>query len=335
MRFSKGTIENFIFGNFPEAKYVSGSKDEIHFNTPFDIDKKRRLYVSSNTGKWFDQKAQRGGNRFEYFVSEYLDVPVGEAISILNKEYKDEDYVPIVEEKVVVNETPLEVPEGVKFFNTEDEIGIVGNQALGYLNNRKINSSGLGYISSEKPEFDKRVFIPFYENNKLVYYIARSFIPSEELRYKNPKNLSAGDYVFNYDKIREEVFIFEGVFDALSLNFPQVGTAMLSSSLKDEQAKKLISKGVNRVILVPDNDDNPSTKITILENLIKTKNKLTENKKYKQSLSIFVYNIPEKYKDFNDYKVSTGNGNIPISECRLFDEMEIIEEILKLKIRGG
>jgi hypothetical protein len=335
MRFSKEVIENFVFGNFPEAKYVSGDSGEIHFNTPFDTDKKRRLYVSSDTGKWFDQKAQRGGNKFEFFVSEYLDVSVKEAVSILLGEYGDgESYVPVKKEEVKkVKKKKIEIPKGVKMFNSGEDLGYVGNMALEYLNSRKISPEGLGYISSDDAILDKRIFIPFYEEEELVYYIARSFLPDEKLRYKNPSGFSAGDFVFNLDKIIDEVFIFEGVFDALSLGFPQVGTAMLSSVIKDEQARKILSKNPRRIILVPDKDEKIKVRITILDSLIKTAEKLLENKKYKQDFTILVYDLPEGYKDFNEYKMSTGIGNIPLDECKVFNKTTKMMELADLRMR--
>lgn len=335
MRFHRLTVENFIFGNFPEAEYVSGSNEELHFNTPFDTDNKKRLYVSVETGKWFDQKAQRGGNNFEYFVSEYLDVPVGQAISILLKEYSEENYIQpeqnIEEEKkknIIVSS--LEMPDGVKFFDSDD-LGFIGLQAKEYLEGRKISLNGLGYFSDIKSEYYKRIFVPFYENGELVYFIARSIVPDDPMRYKNPVGVNAGNYVFNLDNIKEDVFIFEGVFDAMSLDFPQVGTAMLSSFIKDEQARKIVQKNPRNIILVPDKDEKSKTRATILGNLIKTKNKLLENKRYKQNINFFIYNIPDGYKDFNAYKQATGSGIIHLHECKIFNEMEILMEIASLK----
>lgn len=333
-RFSRQTIENFIFGNFPEAEYVSGNPEEVHFNTPFDNDNRKRLYVSVESGKWFDQKAQKGGNRFEYFVSEYLDITVGEAIRLLLEEYSDGaemvQEVRKVEEKKDVES--IDIPEGVKFFS-EEELGFIGRQAKAYLEDRKISTDGLGYFSNDGNEYQKRIFIPFYEGKELVYFIARSFVSDEIMKYKNPPALRAGDYVYNLDKLTSDVFIFEGVFDALSLDFPQVGTAMLSSVIKDEQARKIVEKEPRNIILIPDKDDKIKTKITILENLIKTKDKLLKFKKYKKDFNLFIFDIPGEYKDFNEYKKATGSGTIPLHECKIFNEMEILMELALLRTK--
>jgi hypothetical protein len=57
---------------------------------------------------------------------------------------------------------------------------------------------------------------------------------------------------------------------------------MLSSVIKEEQAKKN-GKNPKKIILVPDKDKKIKTRITILENLLKTYDKLIKYKKYKQN----------------------------------------------------
>ncbi len=338
-RINRQTIENFIFGNFPEAEYVSGNDKELHFNSPFVNDGKKRLYVSVDTGRWFDQKEQRGGNKFENFVAEYLGVSSKEAIETLRKDYSSGDVFDYIEQPT--EETPkkeaihLDIPEDVIFFGEVEELDCFGKQALEYIENRKINPNGLGYFSTIKGGFWKRVFVPFYENGKLVYFIARSFDENEPMRYKNPPDMNASSSVFNYDKIYDDVFIFEGVFDALSLDFPQVGTAMLSSVIKEEQAKKIMEKNPKKIILVPDKDKKIKTRITILENLLKTYDKLIKYKKYKQNVSFFMYTVPDGYKDFNEYKKATGKGNISFEECKEFKKDDIIMEINILNIQKG
>ena len=337
-KISKHIIENFVFGNFPEAKYVSGSTDEIHFNTPFDNDNKKRLYVSTSTGKWFDQKAQRGSNGFEFFVSEYFDISRREAVDLLYREYSDDNDVfdEVNESSIIEKEkTVLETPSDVVMFDETDKLGIIGRQAKYYLDSRKISTSGLGYFSDLDSPYANRIFVPFYEDGDLVYFIARSFLEDEKMRYKNPSDLKAGDFVYNIDKIKSDVFIFEGAFDAMSLDFPQVGTCMLSSVLKEEQAKKILSKNPSRIVFVPDKDDKVMTKITILKNLIKSYNRIIDNKKYGQDISFMIYDIPEGYKDFNEYKKDSGNGLIYIEHCKPFNELEIQTEINMLSILRG
>lgn len=332
----RDVIESFCFGNFPEAKYTSSNEEEIHFNTPFAVgDNKKRLYVSADTGRWFDQKNQRGGNKFVYFVSEYKDITVGEAYRLLKDEYSDgrefEDYRE--EEKkssTLVEVEEIEVPPQVVFFDEAENLGMFGVQAKNYLEGRKLNTSGLGYFSTTDYPYAKRVFVPFYENGKLVYYIARSFDPNEKMRFMNPKNENAGDWVYNLDNLQSDVFLFEGTFDAMSLDYPQVGTSMLSSVLKDGQAKKIINTNPQRIILVPDNDKEVSTKIKVLTSLIKTYEKLMNAKKYKQNFEVLIYRIPEPYKDFNEYKIKTGNGIIFLEDCKPFKKEDIMGEIVML-----
>ena len=335
----RDTIENFCFGNFPEAEYTSSNETEIHFNTPFSVgDNKKRLYVSADTGKWFDQKNQKGGIKFVYFVSEYKEITVREAYDLLENEYSDgnsfEEYN--VEERKVSDSSnieSIEVPPQVVFFDNTENLGIFGVQAKNYLESRKISPSGLGYFSTTEYPYSKRLFVPFYEEKKLVYYIARSFDPNEKMRFMNPKNIKAGDWVYNIDNLQSDVFLFEGVFDAMSLDYPQVGTSMLSSVLKDGQAKKIVEKKPKRVILVPDNDEKIETKLTILTNLTKTYDKLMNAKKYKQKFEVMIYRLPEGYKDFNQYKQETGNGIIFLEDCKPYNKMEMLSEINMLSLK--
>jgi len=325
-------IENFILDNFPEATTVSGKEGEYQFNSPFYNDGKKRLYVNVLSGKWFDQKEQRGGNKFEWFVKEYLDVPYSEAIKILTEGY---DY--LAEKKVedVIEdenkETDLDQIKYVKWFDiNKKEFSSTEARALNYLLSRRIDPRGLGYIDNKESSFYDRIIIPFYENNELVYFIARAIDPNEYIRYKNLKNISVNNIVFNYDKIDEEVFIFEGVFDAMSLK-EQVGTAILSNLMKEGQAKNLLSIwNLKRIIFVPDVDEKVKTRITILKNLLKNYNLLISNKDYRRNIDFYIYNIPDGYKDFNECSVGLEKDSISLDECEKFNPIKINFEIMKL-----
>lgn len=332
-------IENFCFGNFPEAEYTSSNEAEIHFNTPFAVgDNKKRLYVSVDTGKWFDQKNQRGGNKFVFFVAEYKEITIGEAYRLLKEEYsdgRDFDNYKEGEKKapISIEVEAIEVPPQVVFFDNVENLGIFGAQAKEYLECRKIDPSGLGYFSTTEYPYSKRIFVPFYENGKLVYYIARSFDPNEKMRFMNPKNAKSGDFVYNLDKLQKDVFLFEGTFDAMSLDFPQIGTSMLSSVLKEGQARKIVNTKPKRIILIPDNDEKIETKIIVLTNLTKTYDKLMNAKKYLQKFEVLIYRIPEPYKDFNEYKQKTGVGLIFPEECKPYNKMEMQAEINMLSLK--
>jgi len=330
MKFNKSELEKYIIEEFPEAEFSASDENEIHFNTPFDNDNKKRLYVNLNNSAWYDQKRQVGGKNFITFLAEYLETSKEKAFL----EYRKKTFLRLGEEvpkrEMITEEDlerkDLELPDGKVFaFGEEEELE---KEALKYLQDRKIKTDSLGYVLSGK--FANRIIIPFYENEKLVYYIARSF-DDNPFRYRNPSNAKAGDFLYNYDKIKDELFIFEGVFDALSLE-EQVGTAMLSSVIKEKQVKKIYEKSPSKIIFVTDNDKKITTRITILENLIKTFTMFQRYKPNSVNCNFYIYKIPEKYKDFNEMKVDTNKSKINTDEYEPFNSGKIIVEIQKMKL---
>ena len=150
----------------------------------------------------------------------------------------------------------------------------------------------------------------------MVYFIARAFDDSK-LRYKNPKDVSSSEVVYNIDNIEDEAFIFEGVFDAMSLK-NQVGTCMLSNSLKKTQCIKILDKMPNRLTFVLDNDKTQKVRNIITNSLAKNIKMLMLYKPPSLDLKIYTYRPPEEYKDFNEYSVATGIDSIDYKDCELW-----------------
>lgn len=333
---NKETIKNFLDEYFPGYD-INGH--EYNFSSPFFADRGKRLYVNCDTGKWYDFHEGIGGN-FPSFVSQYLEISYNDACKLLESDFttivtKDIDIRDLI--ATINSEQPDEVKEKETepldvhpiMFDDVEELDDDGEEAIRYLQQRKISPNGLGYFPRNDMNYGGRIFVPFYENEKLVYFLARSYIGSE-LRYKNPAGLST-DVIFNYDNIDDTVFIFEGVFDALSLdNYP--GTAILSNRMKEGQAKKLMGiKSLKNIVFVPDKDYKIDTRKLILENLIKNQMMLNGYKRMSRKVNFFVYDIPEGYKDFNEFKQKTGNGSINLEDCEIFDKNKILFEVMGLK----
>lgn len=305
-------IDSFVEANFPEAKKTSSG--EWHFNTPFERDGKLRLYVNPEKGRFYDQKRQVGGS-FSGFVAEYLDIQLVEVASLLIREYSsraDKENLDIKE--IVEVKKELDLPEGLVFFENK-LTGPIRNRAAKYLRDRKIDLTGLGYVYKNGSDYNKRIFVPFYEEGRMVYFIARAFYDTK-LRYKNPDGINASDVVYNIDKIEDEVFIFEGVFDALSLK-NRVSTCMLSNKLKQEQAIKILDRMPSRIVFVLDNDPEPKTRAIIERSLKKNIEMLNLYKSPSLNLEIYTYRPPEEYKDFNEYSIATGVDTIEFEDCEL------------------
>lgn len=317
-------IESFVYSNFDDVKRTATG--ELHFNSPFVDDRKKRLYVSPKKNGYFDQKQQTGGS-FYQFVAEYLDISQKEVLPYLISNFsqrtdKDQNIIKIVMEETKSKD--LIIPNGLFMFDELQKETRSSKLAKNYLTSRGINSKGLGYFYDPNGDFKEtyhnRIFIPFYEEGSLVYFIARSFDGSK-LRYKNPTGVDKESILFNYDGLidQEEIFIFEGVIDALSLNEDLPATAMLTNVLTKKQVVKILDLAPKRVVLIPDNDQNPIAKKITEKNLINNINNLMLYKPPSLNLEIYIYRLDKKYKDFNNYYCETGNDIIKIEDCELYN----------------
>jgi hypothetical protein len=297
------------------------SSGEYIIRSPFVDDRKGKLYVNKETGQWIDFKAS--GSRttdltsgsFLMFVKEYLGLATAnEAIKYLVDNYnfkteKEEERTENTDSKKVLKE--LIIKDGLKLFGDGKNLGMFGKIAYNYVLERKLDDSyypRLGYVFNSKSKFDKRVIIPFFENGKMVYFLARSVDPKNLLRYLNPGKLDSKEYVFNIDKINEEVVLCEGVFDAMSITKDQPASCLLSADIGTKQLSKIYEKKPNTIIYVPDQDE------TGFKKMQKNINKIIAYCPY-SGLNIYIYNVPKGCKDLNDMKVKTGKDFILKKEC--------------------
>lgn len=316
IKIPESTIENYIYSNFSEAK-LSKSK-EINFNSPFVNDGKKRLYVNPSKESYFDQKEQKGGT-FINFVMRFEGIDEKSAYLLLLRNYSQSGTFHENFQEIIEIEKKLELPTGMKFFFEQDTLSRSGKLAKAYLTKRGIFSEDFGYVYDPHGDFKEtyhnRVIFPFYEEGKLVYYIGRD-IGKSKLRYKNPSGLDAGNFVFQIDKLTDDVFIFEGVTDALSLKEPQVGTAMLSNKMKMTQIVKILDRAPKRIIFVTENDTNETAIKAGKKNLEWNIKTLLKYKPASINIKIYTYNPPIGYKDFNALAAKTGKHFIDIEkEC--------------------
>ena len=118
-----------------------------------------------------------------------------------------------------------------------------------YMASRRLQVEDTDYYWSQSLGYRDRLIIPFYYEQRIVGWTARSIIPD-----KRPKYLSEQQpgYVFNLDEQRpNKIFaiVCEGPIDALYID----GVALLGSEAKDQQAL-LINRLNKDGIVVPDRD---------------------------------------------------------------------------------
>jgi DNA primase len=308
----------FLQDNFGDIKHTSTG--EIRINSPFEDDNKFHMYVNPEKGVVHDFKSGYSGS-FIAFVGEFLEIGSRAALSYLiknysgrNEEFSMENYVEKVHE--------LEIPTGLNWLR-DSTTGVIARQAYHYLTKRNVPLNvidELGYVFDSNSVFNKMIFIPFYEEGKMVYFVCRDFTDKHYLRYNFPPLLNSKNFVYNIDKIEETVFIFEGIFDAFMLK-DQVGTAMLSQHLGSEQAIKILDRAPKNIIFVPDNDE---TGEETLDSNIKL---LLKFKPPSIDLNIMVYKI-KKGKDFAD----TGDNHIELKKCKEWKRLDlenVVENIFR------
>jgi hypothetical protein len=120
---------------------------------------------------------------------------------------------------------------------------------LEYMASRKLQVEDTDYYWSPSLGYRDRLIIPFYYEDRIVGWTARSIIKDRKPKYLSEQQPG---YVFNLDEQRpQKVFaiVCEGPIDALYID----GVALLGSEVKDQQAL-LINRLNKDVIVVPDRD---------------------------------------------------------------------------------
>ena len=280
-----------------EVKETSDD-NEIRINSIYAEDKKFKLYISLSKKVFHCFKSGENG-KISKLLSDILGLEKTNIEYEIIKKYYGRNYKKEII-KEIKKEENLELPEGLVFFN-EDSKSIFRRKAYNYLVDRglteeKINE--LGFIINSDSHYHNRIFIPFYEEEKLVYFQTRDFTNTSKLRFVNPKGFSSKQFVYNVDKIDEEVVILEGLFDAMVIdNIP--ATAIMSADLTMSQAKKIMWKAPKDIIIVPDNDETG-------ERTLKKNIELLNYVKPKSlNYNIWLYHLPKEFKDFNEFANKT------------------------------
>jgi len=319
MKIPTSLIQKFMLAEFNNIKE---SDEEYNMNSPFVKDTNKKFYMNKYNGKWIDYKDHSSGY-FLTFIKRYLNMPYNEIISYLLDNYDFNLDTRTEEQKkeddnnyAAINNFFCSVRP--RLFNLNGELVGYEKEAFNYLSNRKIDSSYIKkicYIDGSNTKYDKRVFIPFFENGKVVYGVARTTEPNNILRYLNIKGMDSKKYLFNIDNINEEVVICEGVFDAMSLTVDQPATALLSADIGREQLKKLFDKKVKTIIYVPDKDETGKKKMN--SNISKLFNYCPY-----EDLDIYIFDVPDGCKDLNDMVIKTGKNYILKKECRRYSLLD-------------
>jgi DNA primase len=151
--------------------------------------------------------------------------------------------------------TQLKLPEGYTQFKDSNPRFIPHAEAYRYLISRGITDEiiekyQIGYTVSG--DFAYRVIVPsFNKNNKLNYFIARSWVPNK-MKYKNP-TAAKDEIIFNESRIDwfKDVYLVEGAFDGFFLDN---SIAMLGKKMSSLLFETLYENALGKIIICLDED---------------------------------------------------------------------------------
>ena len=318
IKIPKNAVENFITS---EMKYKRCKENEFQICSLYVQDAKYKCYINTEMFVFCDFKAGVSGSCYSLF-RDFLNLESNKEVLIyIMKNYAYNEFLTIENKinEIKTNENIIndfnEIDKPIYFFQ-KDKIGAYGRRCLKYLLDRKIDASyikNMGYVYNKDSKFNKRIILPYFENNEMVYFQARAIDKSNQLRYLNPAGLSKQNYIFNYDKIDDSTLIcVEGIFDAMSIDpNEQVATSMNGAFFSPKQLEKIFSKARPKTIIyVPDNDKTGEERLNDNIKKIYTYADYTPE--------VLIFDVPDNCKDLNDMLINTGKNVILKKDCVKF-----------------
>lgn len=333
-------VTDFIFQHFERVKIT---KNGEHFLTRCPLcgdskksKSKRRFNLEYNSGKpfWNCFNCGESGNFYELY-SRIKSISTDEAFEELQKRFFRYNALNIQNRlSQQQNKNKLE-EENIHTFNNllkffiDEKDKPVSYQQKKYLDalikfrkQRKISNEFKLYVAIDG-EYKGRIIIPLFENEKMIYFQARS-INKSPIKYKNPP-LKKRNIILNRNRFDKNKYIVicEGILDAYSVGFQ--GTTILGKDIENSFIEELNSLTDKGIIIALDND---ITGIKSTFNFIKS-SAFTNKVKY------FIYPF-EKIVDINDLKTKKNIINIydfivensfSKEKWYIFNKFRLMEEI--------
>jgi len=202
-----------------------------------------------------------------------------------------------------------EMPEGELIYTANKEHQVY----IDYLNKRGLQHNDYPFMVNPKAEGRQAlgIVIPYTYENKVVGSTIR-FMDDRNPKFINDQQQG---YVFGTDLQKEDwevVLVFEGIFDAISMN----GLALTHDTVNDNQVA-VINKLGKRVIVVPDQD---KTGLGICERALEL------------GYDVSLPNWSEDIKDANDAVIKYGRLNTLLSILDAATNSKVKVEVMRNKI---
>jgi hypothetical protein len=285
MKISREQIIQFLCDEGISYKERS-DRGELLVDSIFTSDSKKKMGINyKKNGAWNCFKSNEGGSFFKLIkILKKFDTETESKLFFIKNYFSKEDllesfYSPSITEKT---KNVIEIPES--YSPLKEKNMYYDYLILRHFNEEIINESKVFFST-----FEKRVLFPIYENNELCFYAKRSVDPNNPLRWVN--SISEGsDPVWNLQNVGSEIFIFEGIFDAIRV-WPR-GVAIFGNTIREGQLEKILAKNPYKIVVVLDGDE------------AGRRGQLNTAKKISQKHSNVWVHLwdPEGPKDFSDMK---------------------------------
>lgn len=239
-----------------DATYAS-SGAELMMPCPLCDDHKQRLYVNRETLKWTCFNCQAAGYG-ERFLTDVLLIDPIMAHRIKGQLLGDIAVIHSVkyQMKVEASAASMEWPPFTMSFDEEKVDGRYWSYLIGrHLTPDQIKHWGIRWCPMGK--YAERVIVPVTMDGVLRGWVARLIRPAGEHEQKvlTPTGMKSSLLLFGLDHIKGKACVLvEGVFDAIA--FPDgVAIASLGAKLSPVQRHLIRKRGIERVIIMYDNDD--------------------------------------------------------------------------------
>jgi len=181
--------------------------------------------------------------------------------------------------------------------------------AVKYIIDRKINNAPNKpkalYVSLDDYIHKNRLIIPYYENNKVIWYQSRKLLDDDSPKYLSKVNSDRSMYnIDNIDDNNQYIFIFEGAIDSMFVENATCLSGITESGefvLTDEQDRQLSMYPLHTRVWVLDSP--------YLDEAARKKSSML----FRRGEKVFKWSreIGEKCKDFNDIIIKSNKTKIP------------------------
>ena len=279
--------------------------NQYRFNCVICGDTRKRMFISRTNLMMYCQNCGWKGH-FINFIKLIEKVSTGkEAFNILNNIgsiVSPKTFQSTTQEEVKPNRESIEPPE---FLRSILDGSIDSSYPIQYLVSRGFGIETMKYYQigyCVKGKYRHRIIIPIFEDNRLVYYVARSYVDNYR-KVINPPNSLKSLWIFNLNNAinYDCIIISEGWADAMSIGANAV--ALLGKTISDDQLSKLRLYNTKKFVVFLDDD--------ALLSAIELANKLTLC-----GLDVDLVMTPEGMGDPNDLMLSN-NLEYVFQNCRV------------------